>query len=169
MKLKGMVWKFGDNIDTDQIIPAKYLSISDPRELGRHCMEDKRTNFASLISSGDFIVAGNNFGCGSSREEAPFVLKEIGIKVIIAKSFSRIFLRNAINIGLSVINCAALVDETSEGNELEIDLSKGELINITTSQIYQSQPMSEFLLQIINDGGLVNFAQKELQKNKEGK
>lgn len=165
-----MVWKFGDNIDTDQIIPAKYLSISDPRELGRHCMEDnKRTNFASLISSGDFIVAGNNFGCGSSREEAPFVLKEIGIKVIIAKSFSRIFLRNAINIGLSVIDCAALVDETSEGDELEIDLSKGKLKNITTSQIYQSQPMSEFLLQIINDGGLVNFVQKELQKNKEDK
>jgi len=166
MKIKGNIWKFGDNVDTDQIIPAKYLSISDPKELSQHCMEDRKNNFSSIVSLGDFIVAGNNFGCGSSREEAPFVIKEIGIKAIIAKSFSRIFFRNAINIGLSVIECPDLVDESFEGDEIEIELESGKIKNLSNEKSYQAQSMPDFLLEIISAGGLINFVKKKY-KNKE--
>lgn len=167
MKLTGRAWKFGDNIDTDQIIPARYLSISNPIELSRHCLEVARQDFARIVEDGDFIIGGNNFGCGSSREEAPFVIKEIGIKAVIAKSFARIFSRNAINIGLPVIECEKVVDETSEGDGLEIDLYNGELRNLASNKIYNSTPVPEFLQQIIDAGGLLNFAQQELKKTKE--
>ena len=164
MRITGKAWKFGDDIDTDQIIPAKYLTISDPVEISKHCFQYKRDNFASLVTEGDLIIAGNNFGCGSSREEAPFILKEIGIRAVIAKSFARIFFRNAINIGLPVIEAERIVDETSEGDILNLNLINGQIKNASKNLDYTITPVPEFLQQLINQGGLVNFVKRELGK-----
>ncbi len=153
MKLKGSVIKYGDNVDTDVIIPARYLNTSDPKELASHCMEDLDATFVSRVKSGDIMVAGSNFGCGSSREHAPLAIKESGVGAVVAKSFARIFYRNAINIGLPIIECDA---DIAEGDAVEIDFDKGELKNITKNTVSQFAPFPPFLQNIISSGGLLN-------------
>ena len=162
--LKGRAFKFGDDIDTDQIIPARYLNTSDPKELARHCMEDADPTFASKVQKGDFIVAGKNFGCGSSREHAPLSIKAAGVSAVIAKSFARIFFRNAINIGLPILECPEAVDDIEEGDILEVDLEKGIIKNVTKNKEYKAKPYPKDILEIINSGGLMNYAKKKLAK-----
>ncbi len=155
----GRVWKFGDDIDTDVIIQGKYLVINEPEELAKHVFENIRPEFAKEVKKGDFVVAGENFGCGSSREHAPLALKATGISAVIAKSFARIFFRNAINIGLRVLECKD-TDRIEEGDEIEVDYSKGVIVNKTKSEEYEIKPLPEFLEQIIECGGLVEFGKK---------
>ncbi|MBN2057403.1 MAG: 3-isopropylmalate dehydratase small subunit [Candidatus Saganbacteria bacterium] len=153
--MKGKAWKFGNNIDTDLIIPARYLNTSDPKELAEHAMEDADPAWASKKQKGDFIVAGDNFGCGSSREHAPIAIKAAGIQAVIAKSFARIFYRNAINIGLAILECVEAANEIREGDEIQVDLAKGEIKNLTTKMIYYAQPFPPFMQKIIKAGGLI--------------
>ncbi|HDD35243.1 MAG TPA: 3-isopropylmalate dehydratase small subunit [Candidatus Desulfofervidus auxilii] len=155
MIIKGRVWRFGDNIDTDVIIPARYLNISEPEELAKHCMEGIRANFSKSVKEGDIIVAGRNFGCGSSREHAPLAIKAAGIKAIVAKSFARIFYRNAFNIGLPIIESEAVVNATEEGNVLKIDLNEGKITNISKNLIFTIEPLPDFMKELIKDGGLI--------------
>ena len=157
MKLTGKVWKFGDDVDTDAIIPARYLNVSDPFELAAHCMEDIDPNFMKKISKGDIIVADKNFGCGSSREHAPLAIKAAGISCVIAKSFARIFYRNSINIGFPILECEEAASKISEGDQIEIDLSSGAIINLTKKETYNAQPFPEFMQKIISAGGLMNY------------
>lgn len=152
MITKGAVIKYGDNVDTDVIIPARYLNTSSARELAAHCMEDLDQTFVSRVKQGDIIAAGSNFGCGSSREHAPLAIKESGIAAVVAKSFARIFYRNAINIGLPIIECDA---EISEGDTLEINFDKGELKNLTKNTVTEFAPFPPFLQNIIASGGLL--------------
>lgn len=154
MKTKGKCIKYGDNIDTDVIIPARYLNTSDHKELAKHCMEDIDKNFIHKISKGDIMVAGNNFGCGSSREHAPVAIKASGISCVIAKSFARIFYRNSINIGLPILECSE-VDKMDEKDELEIDFDKGEVFNKTKKESYKVTKFPEFMQNLINSGGLM--------------
>jgi methanogen homoaconitase small subunit len=151
-KIKGKVWKFGSNIDTDVIIPGRYLRTFDPMDLATHVMEGEREDFASKVRKGDIILAGHNFGCGSSREQAPLAIKTAGIDVIIAKSFARIFYRNAINIGLPVIIANI---EAEEGDILDIDLKNGTIANETLGKSFKIEPFKDFMLNILQDGGLV--------------
>ncbi|HDD65070.1 MAG TPA: 3-isopropylmalate dehydratase small subunit [Firmicutes bacterium] len=163
MKVKGRVWKFGDNINTDDIIPARYLNTTDIKELSSHCFESIRPEFSKNVKEGDIIVAGENFGCGSSREHAPISIKGCGIKCIIAKSFARIFLRNCINIGLSIIeleNC----DELNEMDIIEIDFENGKILNLNNGKIYKFQKYPEFLQEIIKSGGLMEWVRKKYIK-----
>jgi len=153
MILKGNVIKYGDNVDTDVIIPARYLNTADGKELAKHCMEDIDKTFASRVKPGDIMAADNNFGCGSSREHAPLAIKESGISVVVAKSFARIFYRNAINIGLPIIESDAVIND---GDQLEIDVEKGEIRNLTTGTVDTFPPFPEFLQKIIASGGLLN-------------
>lgn len=155
------VWKFKDNIDTDIIIAARYLNTSDPNELAKHIMEDADKDFYSKISSGDIIVAGENFGCGSSREHAPLALKAAGISAIIAKSFARIFYRNSFNTGLLILECKE-VDDIKEGDELKIDMSGGKIYNKTTNKTYNFEPIPEFMQKLLNSGGLINYAKENV-------
>lgn len=155
--MKGQVWKFGDNIDTDLIIPARYLNSSDPKELAEHAMEDADPTWVSKKSVGDFIVAGENFGCGSSREHAPIAIKAAGISAIIAKSFARIFYRNAINIGLPILESPEAVDQLKTDDQIEVDLAKGEIKNLNGGAVYTAQPFPEFMQKIIDRGGLINY------------
>ena len=155
MKFTGKVIKYGDNVDTDVIIPARYLNTIDKRELASHCMEDIDKDFVKKVCPGDIMVAGNNFGCGSSREHAPIAIKESGISLVIAKSFARIFYRNAINIGLAILECPEAVDAIEEGNELEADLDAGVIYNETTSESFKTQTFPEFIQKIISAGGLI--------------
>ncbi len=161
--LKGRIWKFGDNIDTDIIIPARYLASTDPQLLGRHCMEPLAPDFARKVLKGDIIVAGRNFGCGSSREHAPLALTALGISVVIAKSFARIFYRNAFNKGLALLE-ADIYDQVEEGETIEVDLTTG---LITGSGVQaKAKPIPPFMLQLINEGGLVNHLRKQLEERK---
>ena len=160
MRFKGRAWRFGSNIDTDVIIPARYLNTTDPEDLARHCMEDENLRFVDDVEKGDVIVAGSNFGCGSSREHAPIAIKAKGISCVIAKSFARIFYRNAFNIGLPLIESPDAVDGTEEGHEIEVDLGKGEIRNLTTGQVFQANPIPPFMQGIINDGGLLSHVAK---------
>lgn len=153
MLMKGNVIKYGDNVDTDVIIPARYLNTADGKELAKHCMEDIDKTFVDRVKAGDVMVAGNNFGCGSSREHAPLAIKESGISVVIAKSFARIFYRNAINIGLPIIESEAVIEE---GDQVEVDTDKGEIRNLTKNTVDTFQPFPEFLQKIIASGGLLN-------------
>ncbi|PSM52590.1 isopropylmalate isomerase, small subunit [Campylobacter blaseri] len=153
------VWKFGDNIDTDIIIAARYLNTSDPDILAKHIMEDKYKDFSTKISSGDIIVAGENFGCGSSREHAPIALKAAGVGAVIAKSFARIFYRNSFNTGLLILECPQ-VDEIFEGDELQIDIAKGIIKNLTKNEEYKFEPIPPFMQELLNAGGLMNYAKK---------
>lgn len=162
MKIRGKVWKFGDNIDTDVIIPARYLNTSDPKELAKHVMEDADKDFPSKVKPGDIIIAGKNFGCGSSREHAPLAIKAAGIQAVIAKSFARIFFRNAFNIGLPIFEVKELPDETSEGDEIEIDMNSGEIVNLTKSKKYKTKPIPTFMQELIKAGGLVEWTKKRL-------
>jgi 3-isopropylmalate dehydratase small subunit len=155
MILKGRAWKFGANIDTDAIIPARYLNVSDPEQLAQHCMEDENPQFAKDVKPGDIIVADTNFGCGSSREHAPIAIKARGISCVIAKSFARIFYRNAFNMGLPILECNPAVDGIRDGQDVEVDLIRGEIKNISTDQHFQAIPIPAFMQQIIDDGGLM--------------
>ena len=156
MDAKGTVFKYGNNIDTDVIIPARYLNTTDHKELASHCMEDIDKSFIQRVKEGDLIVAGDNFGCGSSREHAPASIKASGISCVIAKSFARIFYRNSINIGLPIIECDEAADRIDAGDEVEIDFDTGVITNITKSESYQGQSFPEFLINIINSNGLLN-------------
>ena len=156
----GRAWKFGDDIDTDVIIQGKYLVINDPNELAKHVFENIRPEFAKNAKPGDFVVAGENFGCGSSREHAPLALKALGVYVV-AKSYARIFFRNAINIGLPVFECKE-TDKIDDGDELELDLEKGLIINKTKGESYKINPIPEFLRDIIERGGLIAYCKKLL-------
>lgn len=157
MKAKGRVFKYGDNVDTDVIIPARYLNTSDPKELALHCMEDIDTEFIKNVQLGDIIVANKNFGCGSSREHAPIAIKAAGVSCVIAKTFARIFYRNSINIGLPILECAEAVDNIEEGNELEIDFDNGIIKNLTKNEEYKGQAFPEFMQKIINSNGLIGY------------
>ncbi len=155
MNTKGKVFKYGDNVDTDVIIPARYLNTPDAKELSLHCMEDIDTEFVKKAEPGDIMVAGWNFGCGSSREHAPLVIKTCGTGCVIAKSFARIFYRNAINIGLPILECAEAADEISANDEVFVDFDTGKITNHTTGKTYQAQPFPEFIQNIIRAGGLL--------------
>ena len=155
MNTKGKVFKYGDNVDTDVIIPARYLNTSDAKELSLHCMEDIDKEFVKRVNKGDIMVAGWNFGCGSSREHAPLVIKTCGTGCVIAKSFARIFYRNSINIGLPILECEAAADEIGANDEVSVDFDTGEILNITTGKKYQAQPFPEFIQNIIKEGGLL--------------
>ncbi len=154
---KGKVFRFGDNIDTDVIIPARYLNSSDPKELATHCMEDIDKNFVNNVSTGDIIVANKNFGCGSSREHAPIAIKAAGVSCVIAETFARIFYRNAINIGLPIIECKEAADDIKEGDIVNVDFDSGVITNETTGKTYQGQAFPEFMQKIIDSEGLVNY------------
>ena len=162
MKFTGKSIKYGDNVDTDVIIPARYLNTIDKKELASHCMEDIDKDFINKVNVGDIMIAGNNFGCGSSREHAPIAIKESGISVVIAKSFARIFYRNSINIGLAIVECAEAVDGISDGDVVEADLDEGVIYNKTTGKCFQTQPFPAFIQEIIQNGGLVSSVQKGL-------
>lgn len=158
MKVKGKAWKFGDHIDTDVIIPARYLNSSDPKELAKHCMEDVDPEFSQKVSVGDIIVAGENFGCGSSREHAPLAIKALGISTVIAKSFARIFYRNAFNIGLPLVEARDAVCRIEEGDLLEVDFERGVITNLTKREEYTFVPVPQFMMEIVRAGGLIEFA-----------
>lgn len=155
MLFEGKVIKYGDNVDTDVIIPARYLNTIDKKELASHCMEDLDATFTSRVQGGDIMVAGYNFGCGSSREHAPIAIKESGIALVIAKSFARIFYRNSINIGLPIIECPEAVDAISEGDKLKADMDAGVIYNLTTGEEYKAEPFPAFIQEIITTGGLI--------------
>lgn len=160
--LSGKAHKYGANIDTDAIIPARYLNLSDPRELAPHCMEDLDNNFLEKVQSGDIIVADTNFGCGSSREHAPLAIKASGIAAIIASSFARIFFRNAINIGLPLLESAEAANRTEAGDLLEIDLVGGQIKNLTKNLTFIAKPYPDFMMGIVNAGGLVEYTRKKI-------
>ena len=155
MNAKGFVHKYGDNVDTDVIIPARYLNIADKKELATHCMEDIDTEFVKVVKGGDVMVGGFNFGCGSSREHAPMVIKESGISCVIAKTFARIFYRNAINIGLAILECPEASEKIEAGDEVAIDFDTGVITNITKNETYQANPFPAFIKEIIQAGGLM--------------
>ncbi len=155
MKTQGKVFKYPDNVDTDVIIPARYLNTPDAGELALHCMEDIDKNFVKSVRVGDLMVAGHNFGCGSSREHAPLVIKTCGVGCVIAKSFARIFYRNAINIGLPILECEAAADEIAAGDEVAVDFDSGIITDLTTGKSYTAQPFPPFIQNIIKSGGLL--------------
>ena len=161
MLASGKVFKYGDNIDTDVIIPARYLNTPDMKELASHCMEDIDTEFAKQVQEGDIIVANKNFGCGSSREHAPIAIKESGISCVIASTFARIFYRNAINIGLPILECEEAAEEISAGDEVSVDFDTGVITDITTGKTYKAQPFPEFIQNIIRKGGLLASLRSE--------
>jgi 3-isopropylmalate/(R)-2-methylmalate dehydratase small subunit len=163
MILKGRVWRFGNNIDTDAIIPARYLNTSDPDELAKHVMEDADKDFPSKVKAGDMIVADSNFGCGSSREHAPIAIKTAGIRAVVAKSFARIFYRNAFNIGLPIFESEEASDGIREGDEIEIDADRGVIKNITKDEEYTAKPIPPFMQELISAGGLIQWTRKRIQ------
>lgn len=156
MNPQGYVFKYGDNVDTDVIIPARYLNTHDPKELARHCMEDIDQTFATTVKEGDIIVGQRNFGCGSSREHAPLAIKESGVSCVIAATFARIFYRNAFNIGLPIIECQEAADSIENGNHLTVDFKTGLITNHTKNQTYNGEPLPDFMQEIIAGGGLIN-------------
>ena len=159
MKFKGKVWKFKDDVNTDEIIPARYLNTTDSKELGAHCMEDIDAEFSKKISEGDIIVAGRNFGCGSSREHAQISIKGAGISCVIAESFARIFLRNAINMGLPILEIKD-ISRIKEGDYLEVDLNSGSVLNLTEHKEYKAKPLPKFIQEIIRSGGLLKWIKR---------
>ena len=161
MRFRGKTWKFGANIDTDLIISGRYLNTWDPRILAKHCLEDAEPGFAQKINPGDIIVADRNFGCGSSREHAPLAIKAAGISCVIAKSFARIFYRNAFNMGLPIFESVELVENTFGGDELEVDAASGEIINQKRNKKFKANPIPDFMQELIACGGLMKYAQKK--------
>ncbi len=159
-KIKGRVWRFGDNIDTDVIIPACYLNTCDPKELAKHCMEPASPGCSKKVQPGDVIVAGRNFGCGSSREHAPIAIKAAGISCVIAESFARIFYRNAFNTGLLILEAPEAAREIQEGDEVEIDPEEGVIKDLTTGKVYRCQPIPPFMQELLKDGGLIPHIKK---------
>lgn len=164
MKATGRVFKYGDNVDTDVIIPARYLNTSDAKELALHCMEDIDLDFAKEVQEGDIIVANKNFGCGSSREHAPIAIKESGISCVIASTFARIFYRNAINIGLPILECDQAVKSIEAGDELEVNFDTGVIKNLTKNEEYQGEAFPEFMQKIINSNGLIGYIKNSQEK-----
>ena len=162
MKFNGTVFRYGRDIDTDVIIPARYLNTSDPAELAKHCLEDLDTTFVTRVKPGDIIVADENFGCGSSREHAPVAIKAAGVSCVIAKSFARIFYRNAINIGLPILECPEAVDAISDGDVVSVDADTGTIVDETTGATFHAQPFPPFIQEIINAGGLVERTKKKI-------
>lgn len=160
MKYTGNVLKYGDNVDTDVIIPARYLNTSDHKELASHCMEDIDKTFVNRVQQGDIITAGQNFGCGSSREHAPIAIKASGVSLVIAKSFARIFYRNAINIGLAIVECPEAAENISVGDKVEADMDNGIIRNLTTGQEFKAAPFPDFIQKIIENGGLMESIAK---------
>jgi 3-isopropylmalate dehydratase small subunit len=160
----GKAWKFGKNVDTDAIIPARHCNTSDPLELAKHCMEDADPDFIKKMSPGDLIVADTNFGCGSSREVAPISIHAAGVSAVIAKSFARIFFRNAINIGLPILESSEAVDGIAEGDEIEVEPATGTIRNLTQGTTFQASPYPEFLQRIIDRGGLLPYVEERLEK-----
>jgi 3-isopropylmalate/(R)-2-methylmalate dehydratase small subunit len=163
MILKGNAFKYGDNVDTDVIIPARYLNTSDPDELAAHCMEDIDGDFVKKVKPGDMIVAADNFGCGSSREHAPLAIKTAGVSCVIARTFARIFYRNAINIGLPILESPEAADAISAGDEVEVDTATGAIKDITTGRSFQARPFPEFMQNLITSGGLIAYARAKVQ------
>lgn len=163
-QLQGKVHRFGNDIDTDLIIPARYLNTSDPKELAQHCMEDADPDFVRKVKPGDLIVAGKNFGCGSSREHAPIAIKAAGVSCVIAASFARIFFRNAINIGLPIFESAEASQKIAEGDLVEVNLTTGKIINLTRNETYQAAAFPPFMQELINAGGLIEYVKKRLVK-----
>ena len=161
MKFQGRVWKFGSDIDTDAIIPARYLNLVDPIELGKHALQDERPEFVKQVKSGDILVAGKNFGCGSSREHAPLVLKVAGISCIIAKSFARIFYRNGFNQGVPLLESAEAAEVIQEGDQVRVDLGTGEIEDLTQGKKFRAKPIPSFMQELIDDGGLVSHLRKK--------
>ena len=164
MNIRGKAWKFGADVDTDAIIPARYLVSTDPVFLAKHCMEDADASFAGKVQAGDVIVAGKNFGCGSSREHAPIAIKAAGVGCVIAHSFARIFYRNAFNMGLPILECPEAAEAISAGDDLEIDLDGGHVINRTRGETYQAQPIPPFMQQLLQAGGLIPYVQRQLKQ-----
>jgi 3-isopropylmalate dehydratase small subunit len=160
--IQGRIWKFGNDVDTDLIIPARYLNTSDPQELASHCMEDADKSFAGRVEAGDIIVAGRNFGCGSSREHAPVAIKTAGVSCVIAASFARIFYRNAVNIGLPILEAGESVQAIENGDEVEVDLTSGEIRNLTHPAVYKAAAFPSFMQQIIEAGGLINYVRERM-------
>lgn len=158
--LKGKVWRYGDNIDTDVIIPARYLNTFDPKELAKHCMVDIDKDFAQKVKAGDIMVGGKNFGCGSSREHAPVAIKACGVPVIIAASFARIFYRNGINVGLPLMEIGDNVERIHAGDKLSVDLSSGKIRDITTGETFQAPPLPGFIQDIAKAGGLIQYVKE---------
>ncbi|TNF54222.1 MAG: 3-isopropylmalate dehydratase small subunit [Nitrospiraceae bacterium] len=163
MRFRGKAWKFGDNVDTDAIIPARYLNTSDPGELAKHVMEDADKEFSSKVKAGDMIVAQANFGCGSSREHAPIAIKAAGLQAVIAQSFARIFYRNAFNIGLPIFESEEAPGKIREGDEIEVDADKGVIRNITTSEEYAAKPIPPFMQELITAGGLIEWTKRRIK------
>lgn len=164
--MKGQVWTFGEDIDTDAIIPARYLNTSDPAELAKHVMEDADPSFPAKVHKGDIIVALKNFGCGSSREHAPIAIKEAGISCVIAHSFARIFYRNCINIGLPILESPEAAEKIKEGDEVTVELDSGTINNLTSGETYQAAPFPPFMREIMDKGGLIPYVQWRIQKEK---
>jgi 3-isopropylmalate dehydratase small subunit len=164
MNIRGQAWKFGADVDTDAIIPARYLISTDPAFLAQHCMEDADTTFAGKVQAGDVIVAGKNFGCGSSREHAPIAIKAAGVGCVIAHSFARIFYRNAFNMGLPILECPEAAQAIVAGDQLEIDLDSGQIINRTRGENYQSQPIPPFMQRLLEAGGLIAYVHQQLKQ-----
>jgi len=164
LMLNGKVLKYKDNVDTDVIIPARYLNTSDPKELAAHCMEDIDKDFVKRVKAGDIIVAGKNFGCGSSREHAPIAIKESGISCIIAETFARIFYRNSINIGLPILECPQAAKEIEDNDELTVDIKTGEIVNVTKGKKYKAEAFPPFMMELMESGGLINYVKAKISK-----
>ena len=162
MSIRGKAHRFGAHVDTDQIIPARYLVTTDAQELAQHCMEDADPNFVGRVRPGDIIVADVNFGCGSSREHAPIAIRGCGVSCVIARSFARIFFRNAINMGLPVLECSEAAEATQDGDELEVDLATGTIRNLTRRREFQAKPYEPFMLELIEAGGLIEYTKRRL-------
>lgn len=163
MLVRGKVWRFGNDVDTDAIIPARYLNTSDPKELAKHVMEDADREFAGKVKPGDMMVAGKNFGCGSSREHAPIAIKAAGIQAVIAKSFARIFYRNSFNIGLPIFESESASEKIREGDEIEVDADNGVVRNLTTHEEYKANPIPPFMQELIDAGGLIEWTKRKLE------
>jgi len=164
VKMSGRVWKYGNNVDTDVIIPARYLNVSTAQELARHCMEDLDPSFAGEVREGDVIVAGENFGCGSSREHAPLAIKGAGVSCVVARSFARIFYRNAINIGFPILECPAAVEEAQKGDLLTVDLAQGVVTNARTGNSHPAPAFPPFIMGIIEAGGLIPYTRRHVAR-----
>lgn len=161
-EISGRVWKYGDNIDTDAIIPARYLNVSDPQELAAHCMEDWDATFVGGVKAGDIMVGGANFGCGSSREHAPIAIKASGVACVIAATFARIFYRNAINIGLPILECPEAAAAITPGETVDVDLAAGTIRRVATGEVFQSTAYPPFMLELISAGGLIEYTRRKL-------
>jgi len=166
MKIEGRIWKFGSDVDTDAIIPARYLNQSDPKELAKHVMEEERPDFLRNVRKGDILLADKNFGCGSSREHAPLALKAAGVSCIIAKTFARIFYRNSLNLGLPLLESSDAPEGIKDGDQVRVNLSTGEIFNLTQNRKFRANPIPAFMQDLLRDGGLIRHLRKEKSKRK---